>query len=386
MAVTETTHHGYFNRLGNSFKGMLVGVFFFFASIMLLFWNEGRAVKRSAALKEGAAAAIHIDATKIDPANLGKLVHFSGLPEVHGELSDPLLKEDFKALGLIRKIEMYQWTENVEEEEKINVGGSSDVVTTYSYQKGWSDELIPSGGFKEEGHDNPQKFPVPQLRQFANGVTLGAFRIPDDRVKSICTFVNIVPQAAITNALPAGMPAGLIRTENGYYFSAEGATNVPAKAAIGDTKITFQIAYPRDISFVAAQQDDTIAPYVTKNGGSIFLQSSGIKTVDEMFESAKAANKTTTTLLRIAGFILMFLGISALLNPLKVLMDVLPFLGRIMQAGVAAISAMVALMVSFVTIAIAWLAYRPILAVLLLIAAGGVGFLIWKKTRAAKQD
>lgn len=385
MAKNSTLHQGYFGRLGGAFKGMLTGLFLVFGAIALLFWNEGRAVKRARALKEGAAATIPVNPSQIDPGNQGRLIHFSGPLTVHGTLSDPLFDGDFAALALLREVEMYQWTEETHSEEKINVGGSSDTIVSNIYKKTWSSLLIPSGNFKEPGHDNPEAFPVPSLSQYAKGVTIGAFRIPDDCIPSLGRLSGVTAPS-VTNALPAAAPPGLIRTTYGYYFSAAGATNVPPEAAIGDAKITLAVAEPCDASFVAVQQGDTLAAYTAKNGGRLFLQANGAKTADEMFASAESANKTATTLLRILGFVVMFLGFGMLLGPLKVLMDVMPFLGRVVGAGISAISFLLALVVSLVTIAIAWITYRPVLAVALLAVAGGAGYLVWKKTHAEKEN
>ena len=368
MSVTETTHQGYFSRLGNSFKGILFGLFLFFASIALLFWNEGRTVKRAAALKEGAGAAVTVDSAALDPAKEGKMVHFSGRTTVSGELADPLFGFSAPVLGLIRKVEMYQWEESVKTKEKINTGGSSDTVKTYTYEKTWSEDLIDSGDFKEEGHANPQAFAVEPSEQFATGVTVGAFRIPDDRVPSMGSAVQ-VPAAPVDAPLASGAPAGLLRAPFGFYYSATGATNLPPEPAVGDLRITLFRKDPCDVSFVAVQQGDTIVPYVARNGRRVLLQANGAKSKDDMFESAQSANKTIGNLLRIVGFFAMFLGLCAVLNPLKVLADVLPFLGRVVGAGTGIVAFLVALPVSLVTIAVAWLFYRPLVGIALLACA-----------------
>ena len=58
MAVTEVTEESWFSRLGGAFKGILTGIVLFILAIPLLFWNEGRAVRRAAALKQGAASVV----------------------------------------------------------------------------------------------------------------------------------------------------------------------------------------------------------------------------------------------------------------------------------------------------------------------------------------
>lgn len=381
MATTITTHQSYFSRLGDSLKGMLGGLIFFFGAIILLFWNEGRAVKRSNALKEGAAASISIDAKTIDSANDGKLVHFSGFTDLHDTLSDPLLEEEIQALSLKRIVETYQWEEDSETTEKINTGGSSDTVTTYTYKKVWSNRLIDSSEFKESGHDNPASSVLPSAEYTSKGVTVGAFLIPDERVEFLGRDTTLeIPLS--TNALPAGSPNGLIRVQNGFYLSQKGSAEIPATPEIGDVRISFKKADPCNVSFVARQNGNSIEPYITKNGGKIFLQTNGIKTKDEMFTTAQKSNKFMTNLLRLIGFIIMVSGLRSFLNPLKVLSDVLPFLGKIFNVGLGLIAGVVSLAVSLVTIAVAWIFYRPVLTVALLVIAGALIFFIWKKTKA----
>jgi hypothetical protein len=48
------------------------------------------------------------------------------------------------------------------------------------------------------------------------------------------------------------------------------------------------------------------------------------------------------------------------------------------------VAGVIALVCSLVTIAIAWIFYRPVLAIVLLLAAGAAIFLLWKKRQAKK--
>ena len=67
-----------------------------------------------------------------------------------------------------------------------------------------------------------------------------------------------------------------------------------------------------------------------------------------------------------------------------VLADVLPILGNIVEIGNGLVAGIVALVCSLVTIAIAWIFYRPVLAIFLLILAAGGIYLLWKKRQAKK--
>ena len=55
-SFTEVTHQSWGSRLGGAFKGIVFGIILFIVSFPLLFWNEGRAVKRHKTLEEGGGA------------------------------------------------------------------------------------------------------------------------------------------------------------------------------------------------------------------------------------------------------------------------------------------------------------------------------------------
>jgi len=57
---SEVTSQGWGGRLMQSIKGVLIGLLLFVAGFPLLFWNEGRAVRRYQDLKEGSEAVVMI--------------------------------------------------------------------------------------------------------------------------------------------------------------------------------------------------------------------------------------------------------------------------------------------------------------------------------------
>jgi hypothetical protein len=81
----------------------------------------------------------------------------------------------------------------------------------------------------------------------------------------------------------------------------------------------------------------------------------------------------------------MFIGLSLVLKPLSVLADVLPILGDIVGIGTGVIAFLVALVLSAATVAVAWILYRPLLAIGLLAIGGGIGYLICQKLQAYRQ-
>jgi len=88
-------------------------------------------------------------------------------------------------------------------------------------------------------------------------------------------------------------------------------------------------------------------------------------------------------LFRFLGFMLMYIGMGMVFRPLSVLADVIPILGTIVGKGTGFVAFIIAAICSLVTIAIAWIAYRPILAISLLVVAGGCIYLFISKKKAA---
>ncbi|MBO4344534.1 MAG: TMEM43 family protein [Victivallales bacterium] len=379
MAVQEVTKVSYGSRIASSFKGILVGIIMFIIAIPVLWLNEGRAVKTYKALKEGAKNVISVEANAVDGANEGKLIHISGNAATTDTLRDDKFGIQIVGIKLVREVEMYQWKENTSTETKKKVGGSEEKTTTYTYEKGWASSAISSANFKEQGHDNPGVMPFEQFETTAQNVTVGAFKLSDSQIRRISGAVPL----NVREDQPLPNIPHITRMDNGFYISKNGASSFVAPE-IGDVKVTFSLVSPHDISICSVQTGNTFKPYTAKNGKSIDLLSSGIKTADEMFESAQKANVLVTWILRFVGFFLMYAGISAVLAPLSVLADVVPFIGNIVGAGTKAISFLVALPISLLVIALAWIFYRPLLGIALLVIVVVCVVLVIKKLLAAK--
>ena len=102
----------------------------------------------------------------------------------------------------------------------------------------------------------------------------------------------------------------------------------------------------------------------------------GTHTAQAMVGNLEQENTTLTWLLRGGGFLMMAFGIGLVINPLAVVADVLPFIGDLLRMGVAIFAGITAASLSLVTIAVAWLVYRPVLGVALLgLAAALIIFL-----------
>ena len=156
-SVTEITERSWLQRVGQSFAGVLFGFALIAVACVLLFWNEGRAVTTARSLAEGAGLVHTVAADRIDPANEGRLIHVSGMLTAAGPALDTEFGMKSNGVRLMRRVEMFQWTEEQDSETQKKLGGGETTKTTYRYAKNWADHPIDSTKFKERsGHTNPQ--------------------------------------------------------------------------------------------------------------------------------------------------------------------------------------------------------------------------------------
>ena len=187
-----------------------------------------------------------------------------------------------------------------------------------------------------------------------------------------------------------------VYTSNGFYYG--GNSNAPA---VGDTRITFAAVEPDTISIIAQVKKGTTSSnsnsnyldtYTTSRDGSLLLVKRGTFTSEELFIQADAENTTLAWILRIFGFLIMFVSVLLVLQPLATTaVDIIPFIGDCMQGGLEScifptIAAIISIPVSLFVISMAWVAYRPYIAIPIL----GVCFVLIVclciRVRKAKQD
>lgn len=385
MAVTETATESWGSRLGSSIKGVLFGVLLFIAGFPLLFWNEGNAVKTAKAIDEGEGACVSLESNaKADPDMDGKLVHLSGKADTKDVLADEVFGISDTAIRLERNVEMYQWIEESNTTEKKKVGGSVEKTTTYTYKQAWRSTAIDSSGFKEAGHDNPGSIEFPSEQKYASNVSFGAFRLSESQIKRIGSVREYVfPTNFVCKIARVQRQGNTIYVPNAATRNnALNNRDVVSMPRVGDMRVTFRVVYPHEISVIAKQQGDTFIDYTAKNGKKLNYLAEGVKDAAAMFETARSNNTMMTWILRVVGFLMMYFGIGSVLKPLSVLADVLPILGDIVGIGTSMVAGVVAFVCALVTIGIAWIFYRPVLGIILLVAAGGLVFWLISKKRA----
>ncbi len=363
---TEVTTQGWLQRLGGSVIAALLGLILVPASIVLLYWNEGRAVDASRALSRGAAAIVEADPAAVDAQTNGKLVHLSGMMQPTTPARDPVFGVTGDGLlRLSRSVAMYQWKETSSSQSQQSVGGSKTTQTTYTYQRVWSDQPIVSTQFKvPDGHQNPP-MPVRSAMFDAGGEKLGAYRVDPPLLNRLATFTPLAVQSA--------PPAGYQAAGDGFYQGQN-----PGQPAIGDVRVTFAAIPAQTVSVAAAQANGVLTGYRDANGYTIALAEPGVVTAPALFHDEQRSESRLTWILRGVGFVAMLIGFVCVTGPLTMVFAVLPFLESLVGAGAFLVALTLAVPITLVTIALAWIAHRPVIGGLLLVGAVAALYLLRK--------
>ncbi|MGA2501326.1 MAG: TMEM43 family protein, partial [Tepidisphaeraceae bacterium] len=298
---TEVTTQGLFGRIGDSIKGVLVGLVLVVVGAGLLFWNEGRAVKTAKDLAAGAKSVIHIENNAVVSANESKLVHLTATAATTQHLEDKQfgISPKENVLKLRRDVQMYQWKETEKTEKEKNLGGSETTRKTYTYSKTWSDKLIDSTSFKQPGdHANPQTMKFSSQTPVASPINTGAFVLAPELTAKINNFEPLpVAQPEPTPAGPekpagdatAALPSNLKVADGGYYLGAD-----PSSPQIGDTKIMFSVVKSGPVSAIGRQVGNQIGSFIGDNGTDLAMLQIGTVSAADMFKAAEAANRMLT--------------------------------------------------------------------------------------------
>lgn len=351
---TEVTSESWFSRIGDSIKGILIGLLMFILAFPLLWWNEGRSVERYNSLKEGQSLVIAVPSETVNPANNGKLIHTQGLATTEEVLTDQDFAVSAPAIKLQRQVSMYQWKETEQTETHEEVGGSKTTIKHYTYDKAWSNTEIHASQFKKPaGHENPPMLYKNQTLQ-AQHVQVGAFTLNTAQIARLSGEQDFSVQGTSAPAQLAGKKLTVIGA--GFYLG-----DNASEPQVGDLQVNFKILKPSDVSVVAQQQGSQFTAYKTQAGSDIDLLEMGLLDAEAMFTIAQQENTILTWAIRLGGFLLMWLGLSLVLKPLSVLGAVVPFFGDLIAMGTGIFAFLLSLPCTLLIIAVAWLAYRPLL-------------------------
>jgi len=381
---TEVTSQNYGSRMMGSIKGVLIGLILFIAAFPVLWINEGYAVRVAKGLEEGAGSVVQTDLNTLSPEIEGKLIHGIGETYTPEILVDSELGISLNAIHLVRKVEMYQWKEVATTETVEKVGGTKETITTYTYEKVWSASPIQSSSFIDPNartrNANPTQMPYQEQSWSAQQVMIGKYSLSPSLIRQIsANQVLDYTNSEITD-IPDSIKSKAEISPNQIYIGSSG------NPQIGDLRISHYAGMPGQVSVMGKLINGQISPYRTKQNTTIEILKPGIHTAEDMIEAAKAANVFRTWLFRFLGFFLFFIGINTILKPLATVGVVLPFLGRLLSSGLGLVAGLISLILTFIVIAIAWIFYRPLLAIILLVLSGVIAYLLIVRKKQLTQQ
>lgn len=341
-------------------------------------------------------------------------------------------------IALKRKVEYYQWVEHSESKSEDKLGGKEETTTTYTYSPQWVSSPVQSSQFKDTAYQNKNFVltTIENQDQWAENVSFGAYKLPEGLIHSISSseafdlaisedllkqfdkstqtayerFYGIqnknqqptqqpVQQPAIPDSVRALMSdsakavldslqavndsinkamANAQNKKDYDYIHVAGNVlyygKVPGSPQVGDVRVTFEKIVPAKVTVMAVADGDSFKPFKAKNGKRREWLVMGKKTGDEIIEDAQDANTMWTWMLRIVGIMLVISALKMIFGFLSMILKVVPFLASIMGFGVGIVCTVIGVVWSLIVIAIAWIFYRPVLGIILLLIAG---FLVW---------
>ena len=255
MAYTETTSKSWFQRLGESFAGILTGFVVIALATWLLWWNEGRTFKTAGAIGEAELVTQDVqDVSKVDPELEGKVIHAIARADTKNILRDPVFGVEINAINLRREVEYYQWEEHSHSETRKKLGGGEETVTTYTYEKTWTSSPIDSNSFKDPEYRglNTTLAKVDDNTMWAPEVTFGAYKLPDFLKHSIGGSTPMTLTSVDVDSVK-----GVINSpvDSGQLIHVSGSTvylgSNPGNPQIGDVRVTFSQTPAAEVSIIA---------------------------------------------------------------------------------------------------------------------------------------
>ena len=408
MAYTEKTTTGYGTRVGNSIKATLMGFVIIIGATILLWWNEGRAVKTADMLEDAQGACVEMPNPDKKSAEFeGELVCATAMATTDEVLTDAQFGISENAISLSRKVEYFQWVEHSESKSEDKLGGKQETTTTYTYTQEWVSSPVNSGDFKDPAYQgkNYTWTTVEDQDVWAEKVTFGAYVLNESLIHSISsseaielnidenilasqnqsiadtyarikgvstTAAQTEPAAATADSVKTALPDSIKQDNkvdleyvhqagNVLYYGR--SMNAPE---IGDVRITFEKTVPAKVTVVSQVEGNTFKPFTASNKKKFQTLRMGKKSIEEIFEEENESNTMWTWILRIVGILLVISGFKSLFSFLETLLKVVPFLSSIFAFGVGIICTIVGIVYSLIVIAV--------LGIILLLIAG---FLVW---------
>ncbi|GJQ82190.1 hypothetical protein Trydic_g6018 [Trypoxylus dichotomus] len=340
----------------------LVGFAILCAGTWLLTWNEGRAVHHAHSLDEAFNNVVALNPFEpVRPELEGHLIHISGNLIVDEPLTEPEYGVSVQSVKLKRRVQMYQWVEERNARDYGDPVASESTGADYFYITEWRDKLVDSRNFYiRHGHHNPTEIPLKTYVYVSPIAKVGQLKLGTDIKNKFNDYIEVTGDQRPDRRD--------IKLHLGIYYHCDDVWN----PQVGDIRVQFYYAgvNGEPVTVVGMQKDGIIVPYHTTRGHQIALVRNGILTVSQIFDVEHSDARWETWKLRAAGTFVLYASAVCLKRLLRLLLLKLPPFHQIARDEISSSSNLaISLSVSLLIIAIAWLFYRPMIGVGLILAS-----------------
>ncbi|MFW5780457.1 MAG: TMEM43 family protein [Bacillota bacterium] len=367
----RVTRQSYGSKLISSVIGAILGIVLFLGSFVVLYINEGR--------EDLSKIAMNAEVITQQENNLesGSLVFIKGNLDTSNYVSDDYLTND-NYIFITRAVEMYAYVEKEHKESEDNLGGSTTTVTTYTYEKKWTKSPNKSTTFRGDDNEVPTDIPegyntwIEQKPsdnyQKASDLNMGDYSVGENVSFSGSKTLNLTQDNTETDDLdnPVVMEK--------YLYNSFSEPPAPTSPSLGDIRISYKVLTSEDTGMLLGAVDgNDILAYITPKNNKLFRFFAEADSKAEAVLILESEHKTTTWILRLVGWFMMFAGLLAMTGPVTKFLSVIPFFSRISGFIFAVAAFFISIVLSALTILLSiilqnfWLAVALIILVILII-------------------
>lgn len=435
MTVTNT---GLAEEMGNAVVATILGFVMVIFSIPVLFINERQNARMETLLDRAAAQFRTVAGEAASKDNRGRLVYLQNEMLVPAEAVADHRFDVTLETGCVRltsNVEVYQWVEHQQREQRNKLGGGKETITTYRYAQEWASSCIDSSRFQDRRHQNTNPDGLvfgSETRECGRVELGGGFLLPAALVGQCSDFKCAAERLDNTVALRSGGGSRFLRGPAGMFYHRVGDDRWAGEGApeTGDARVTFRCVAAGPVSVMALQgagpegeERDSFLPYrlisrglfgmkeedekmaLTAEGQKSMLQladedgcGSGLfavfccafacvarmcsmmaPEVQHLFagdvEASDCLQRIAATrglakwLIRLVGWLMMFMGLFAIFSPLITLLNVIPFIGSLGSATIWVFCLFATVVTATFVISFAYLIYNPFKALLTAVVA-----------------
>lgn len=367
--ITKVEKISFGERIKQSLSGAILGLFLFVGSFFVLWMNEGRVEWAKIA-----KTAIQVNPEAIEEKAEGKLISVTGELQSSETLGDPEYLKPGPYIKLVRQVEMYSWVEKTHIISEKKIGGEKVQTTTYSYIKEWTRNPPDSSKFYQpEGHENSPLW-IQERIFFAKNAQVGVYAFSPEAI-------DLFPSQRITlSSENVILPPGA-RLSGNYIFIGRGTLSNPE---IGDVRISFSgVPTGKTVTLFGKLENGKVVPYYYKGSQRFYRLLEGTR--EDAIAFLAREHKIKTWLLRGVGFLMMWLGLGLILNPLVTLLGFFPILEGVAGGLIMVILFVISLILTLATIIIAKI-FHNLLALILVIFVLILGSGLWLKRKLLSAD